>query len=132
MRGNTWVGPLTDKRRTIIEEQAKKIAQIYELPMFFWRREFRALNRWMDFGKPEDRDEAASILVGSLLARGFQRHELVIGLEMANGTIGQYAVDYKKIPDETKRIIAALSGELAPRARKEFLDDARRRDSGQR
>tara|TARA_E500000305_G_C3991991_1_gene222472 strand:- start:662 stop:886 length:225 start_codon:yes stop_codon:yes gene_type:complete len=63
-----------------------------------------------------------AMIVGICLEHAIDRKEMVFSLGVANGTVGRYALIYKRIPDETKAIVKQLTGELASKARKEFLE----------
>lgn len=110
-----WTGELTEHRRQMILGRARWIAWLSQLPPGFW------------FTRSKTHFEAdmTALIVGALIARGFERDELRQGLNISNGKVGDAGVRYKMLPATLISASVNLSGELAPAAfLKVWNDDA--------
>ena len=100
----------------MILQHAARVACLFGLPDDFYRE-------WC--GGTEKKD-ALSLLLGGLIARGFQRNELQQALNLSNGKIAAATARYDSLPDILKHAATCLSGELAPTMLAEIRnDDAR-------
>ena len=62
------------------------------------------------------------MIVGTCLGHAIDREELIVSLGVANGTVARYALIFKRIPENKKSVLRTLAGELASKARKQFLE----------
>ena len=124
-----WNGPLRPQRNDHIYQVVDRVRQAYGLAPRFWKvRPGRTRDLDPSFGNGADRQEAMALIVGFCLRRAFQRKELADALGVANGTIGRYSLLYDKITEETKLLAIQFTGELASKARLQFM----RSDDGTR
>ena len=114
---------LRPERHANIQGIVGRFRRVYGLAPRFWKvRPERVAGLPAEFGTGDDRQEAFAMIVGTALNRAIDREELIVSLGVANGTVARYALLYKKIPEERKAILRTLAGELASKARKQFLE----------
>jgi hypothetical protein len=113
MGKDPWRGILTTQRRVMILQHAARIARLYGYPDDFYRE-------WCGGA---EKHQALALLMGGLIARCFQRHELMQALGVSNGKIAQHSARYDSLPDILKHAATCLSGELAPTMLAEIRND---------
>ena len=114
---------LRPERHAHIQGVVDRFRQVYDLGPRFWKvRPDRVDNLPASFGSGEDRQEAMAMIVGTCLGHAIDREELIVSLGVANGTVARYALIFKRIPENKKSVLRTLAGELASKARREFLE----------
>ena len=117
-------------RYKIVCDCIDRWCRLFELAPWFWKtnlggRKLQSRIMTNPEGAEEDRADCLAMIVGTLTVKGFIRQELEKFLDIGSGTVWRYWNHYKSIPEETKRVLLQIDGELAPEFWRSIIVDAK-------